>query len=75
MIGQPKTGAEWQEAVDLAEFYLCLDSARKYGLVKGGPEINVSRCEQILADGKRRGVAPTKGCVERLTRAYIAGGN
>lgn len=71
---QPQTAAEWQEAVDLAEFFLCVDAARNYGLVKGGPPVDVSRCEEILAEGKRRGTTPTKGCVERLTRAFKAGG-
>jgi hypothetical protein len=31
----PETADEWQEAVDIAEFWLLIDSARQYGLVKG----------------------------------------
>ena len=57
-MDDPKTDAEWQEAVDLAEFYLRLDSARQYGLITGGPEVNVARCEALLATGKERGFRP-----------------
>ena len=72
---QPSTLAEWQEAVDLAEFYLHLDSARKYGLIQGGAEsIDVGRCEQLLAAGKRRGGGPTADCVERLSQVFMVKG-
>jgi len=37
---------------------LLLDSARQYGLVTGGPEIDVERCEEILTLGKARGIEP-----------------
>jgi hypothetical protein len=42
--------AEWQEAVDLASALLHLASARPYGLVTGGPVINVGN-----VSGQRRG--------------------
>lgn len=67
---EPQTRAEWQEAVDLAEFALHLDSARQYGLVTGGPKFNIERCEQILRDGKSRGIRPSPDCVVRLTHAF-----
>lgn len=54
----PKTPAEWQDAVDAAEFLLALESARIYGLVSGGPVGNLERCEDILAAGRARGVTP-----------------
>jgi hypothetical protein len=60
----PKTRHQWQIAVDAAEFLLQLDSARKYGLITGGPEANVERCVWILEEGARMGVKPTAGCIE-----------
>lgn len=56
----PETAAEWQEAVDLAEFYLLLDSARAYGLATGGPEINPERCQEILKRGRGIGYRPKR---------------
>jgi hypothetical protein len=44
----PRTRAEWQEAADVAEFMRYLHSARLYGLVCGGPHVDVDRCEHIL---------------------------
>ena len=71
---EPQTRAEWQAAVDLAEFYLRLDSARAYGLVTGGPEhINVERCSTILIEGRRKGVRPSPDCIERLTMLHCEG--
>lgn len=64
---EPKTPAEWQDAVDQAYFWTLFDSARDYGLVTGGPKtINVDRCEEILARGREMGIEPTPDCVERI---------
>lgn len=68
----PKTRGEWQDAVDAAHGAVTLVSARAYGLVTGGPEINVVRCEEILAAGKRRGIKPSPDAVERFVDATIA---
>ncbi len=56
----PRDEKEWQEAVDSACFWLLLESARLYGLVMGGPPVNVERCEEILKEGKKRGIFPQK---------------
>lgn len=68
----PRTPAEWQEAVDWAHTLTLLDSAEQYGLVTG-PTINVGRCEQILAAGRRRGFVPRAGAVERCVAALVEG--
>lgn len=62
----PRTDAEWQDAVDAAHACLALDSARAYGLVTAGPRVNVERCEEILAAGKARGILPSPDAIERL---------
>jgi hypothetical protein len=70
----PETPAEWQDAVNAAEAALLLDSARLYGLVTGGPHVNVARCEVILARGKQRGVVPVEAGVDAHIHAIIAEG-
>lgn len=55
----PSSADEWQAAVDAADFYLSLDAARKYGLVTGGPQVNVERCEEVLQRGAELGYQPT----------------
>lgn len=52
---EPETAEEWQEAVDVAELYLLLDSARQYGLIEGGPPIDIKRCEELLRRGRQKG--------------------
>jgi hypothetical protein len=49
---------EWQEAVNVAELYLLLASARQYGLIEGGPPIHIERCEELLRRGKQQGFQP-----------------
>lgn len=74
----PVTPVQWQEAVDAAEALLRLDSARQYGLVTGGPKLNLTRIEWVQQEAKRRGIIPTERGVEleikRLIRAYGPGG-
>jgi hypothetical protein len=68
----PLTQEEWQEAVDAAEFYLLLHSARQYGLVKGGPEVNLDRCDEMLKRGRERGIVPAP--IEQLTERFMVQG-
>lgn len=56
---EPRTKAEWKEAADMANVALLIDSARQYGLITGGPAVDVRRCEEILEKAKRRGITPT----------------
>jgi len=62
----PMTPAEWQEAVDAASGCLALEAARLYGLVTGGPKVNVARCEEILALGAELGVIPAEDAIEHF---------
>lgn len=61
----PETPEQWQEAVDMAEVLVGLDSAKQYGLVTGGPEVNVERCLEILRRGRARGVVPSPDAFDR----------
>jgi len=57
----PKTAAEWQEAVDGAYFYRLLYDAWLYGLITPEPkEVNVERCDWILDQGRKLNVYPQK---------------
>jgi hypothetical protein len=66
----PQTPAEWQEAVDVAEFLLLLASARAYGLIDGGPTANSERCEEILKRGRELGYRPHKDA--QLCERFLA---
>lgn len=57
----PETVEEWQAAVDAAYGALSLDSCRQYGLISGGPKVDVERCHEVLAAGRARGIVPTEG--------------
>lgn len=50
----PRTRKQWGDAADAAQFLLGLDSARRYGLVTGGPTIDVDRCVEIIEEAHRR---------------------
>lgn len=63
---EPSTPEEWQAAVDAAAGALALDSARQYGLVTGGPTVNVERCAEILGAGEARGIRPRRDAIERF---------
>lgn len=65
-LRQPRTPEEWQAAVDAAQGALTLDSARKYGLVTGGPVVNVDRCVELLEAGRKRGIVPSPDAVEKF---------
>lgn len=64
---EPKTVAEWQEALDQAEMLLRLDACRLYGLITGGPKVNVDRCVELLRRGKAKGYLPSEaGVMEQV---------
>ena len=65
----PQTPEEWQTAVDAAEGALALDSCRQYGLVTGGPKVNVNRCCEIIDAGRKRGIVPSPDAVQQFVAA------
>jgi hypothetical protein len=68
----PKTRKEWQNLVDASHGALALDSARKYGLIKGGPTVDIERAEYFLMLGRNRGITPSPDAVEQFTRELMA---
>lgn len=63
-MSDPKTPEQWQQAVDLAAAARVLADCKMYGLIEGGPVIDVARCDEILDVGARLGVRPSKPTVE-----------
>lgn len=55
-MNDPETDDEWREAALLARGALLLESAKAYGLVRGGPVVDVPRCEELLARASARGI-------------------
>ena len=62
----PQTSEQWQEAVNISFALLSIDSARAYGLITGGPTVNVERCEEIIVMGDRLGFKPQDEEVKRF---------
>jgi hypothetical protein len=58
VIRDPITPEEWQEAVDMAEFLLLLESAKMYGLISFESKISPKRCCQIIERGAAKGYTP-----------------
>jgi hypothetical protein len=63
---EPGSSEEWQEAVNLAELYSRVDAAVKYGFITFTGKIDINRCEDILEQGRRRGVFPVQAQVDQL---------
>ena len=60
----PRTRAEWIEAVNAAHEGILLDSAFQYGLLEwtdGRTEsgVNIDRCLRILERGRKMGISPS----------------
>lgn len=70
----PVTPADWRQAVDLAATLLAIESSRRYGLVEGGPVINVGRCDDILAKAAEMGIVPSLDAIERTMAQLRAEG-
>jgi hypothetical protein len=76
----PETPEQWQEAADLANFFLELESCRMYGLIEGGPRADIERCDSILNLARKRGIHPRKftgeemwGLIQELNNSSSSG--
>jgi hypothetical protein len=66
LVRDPETRGEWQDAVDAAHALLAVDAAKQYGLVTGGPTVNVERCTDVLRRGALMGIQPNADAIWRL---------
>jgi hypothetical protein len=74
----PQTPEEWQDAVDVAAAARALADCKMYGLIEGGPDIDIGRCDEILERGAARGVLPSRPAVEiamDMVREINSGGH
>ena len=71
-VKDPVTPTEWQDSVDAAEALLAIDSARRYGLINGGPVVMVERCLKILEMGRTRGFTPAPDAVRRFVKEHVS---
>lgn len=55
----------------MASFFQLLDASRRYGLVSGGPGVDLDRCDRLLREGARRGFRPARH--EQLVARYLKG--
>jgi hypothetical protein len=67
----PTTPEQWQHAVDLADWYMHVDAARAYGLIRTEMQIDVERCHQLLDRGAARGITPSKDAPEKLAAKCV----
>lgn len=66
----PQTPEQWREAVDAAAASRMIADCKMYGLLEGGPEIDVARCDSLLERGAARGVRPS-GSAAKLAVEYV----
>jgi hypothetical protein len=55
----------------VAEVCLRLESARQYGLIEGGPEVDVEACQLAIHTAKAAGITWTEAEVERVTKREL----
>jgi hypothetical protein len=63
-MGYPTTPAEWQNAVDAAAGLRAIADCKMYGLLEGGPSIDVGRCDELLERGRLIGCFPSRPAVD-----------
>ena len=69
---QPVSRRDWQLAVDAAHAVQSIEAARQYGLVIGGPEVDLLRCAEILERGAALGFTPDPRAAERYVAEWNA---
>ena len=67
----PRSREELTYAATLAQAMLLLDSARAYGLVEGGPDVDVARCEELLAEAEDREIVVHQDDVDQAVAQIV----
>lgn len=73
MFVDPVTDQEWQQVVNNIEVLELIDSARSYGLIKGGPEINRERCDELMAKAREKGIFVNRDAVTHTIAEMMEG--
>lgn len=71
-IQHPITREDWRHAATLAETMLDIDCAQRYGLMAGGPAVDVARCTDIVRQARRLGIVPRSDDVHATTKRLLA---
>lgn len=66
----PQSPDEWQLAADASHALLTIHAAQKYGLITGGPDVDIERCNLVLECASRRGITPAKDAFARYLGEY-----
>jgi hypothetical protein len=61
-----------REMATLARACLLIESARAYGLITGGPAVDVDRCEEVLEHATERGVESSQDDVDAAAIGILA---
>jgi hypothetical protein len=61
----PKTSAEWQEAVNAAYILRAIADCQMYGLIETDMKIDIARCDHILEEGSALGHFPEIGILDK----------
>jgi len=61
----PKTAAEWQEAVNAAYVMRCIADCVMYGLIETDMKIDLARCDHLLAEGEIKGYRPEPSIIAK----------
>ncbi len=64
--------AELRSVAILGEALLRIESARAYGLIEGGPTVNVDRVESTIAAARERGLEWTDDEVRGAATAFVS---
>jgi len=68
-LKHPHTRQQWQEAVTSAHHFLLLDAARQYGLIEGGPRVNLDRCKSLIKQARKKKIQPDSS--EEALKAFL----
>lgn len=67
----PQTPEQWRMAAAMAQACIVLDAARQYGLVTGGPGVNLNRCLEVVARAKARDIVPSEAEIDQAIQAIV----
>ena len=70
-VADPETPDQWRHVATMAAALLRIDACRQYGLITGGPIVNVNRCEALIAGARKRGIRITADAIDAAVLAIV----